>query len=354
MKNRGPGTLVVGLALFGLVILLLEKRGTSISSERALSPFRKTMFPPLMLPSDEQTAQLAVSALTMHEPVKARETQLETALPLLIPSELALSPLPKAASPPIMLPDEEETVQSAVDAVTMDEPVRARETLLEAELPLLISSELSHSLLPMTTHPTRMLPDEEQTAQPAVSASTMHEPIKARETLLEAELPLSISSELSHSPLPKTTPPPRMLPDEEQTAQPAVSASTMHEPIKAERTKPKAALPFPIPTGKTSFKALQNNQGLLTRTFDWIRTQSGRSSTKRLQVSATVSLGEKRFVAVIQVDEVEFLIGGGATNVSLLSQLDKKESFDHLLTKSMAAPQEGTAELAVEQTRKLA
>ena len=300
MKNRGPGTLVVGLALFGLVILLLEKRGTSISSERALSPFRKTMFPPLMLPSDEQTAQLAVSALTMHEPVKARETQLETALPLLIPSELALSPLPKAASPPIMLPDEEETVQSAVDAVTMDEPVRARETLLEAELPL------------------------------------------------------SISSELSHSPLPKTTPPPRMLPDEEQTAQPAVGALTMHEPVKAERTKPKAALPFPIPTGKTSFKALQNNQGLLTRTFDWIRTQSGRSSTKRLQVSATVSLGEKRFVAVIQVDEVEFLIGGGATNVSLLSQLDKKESFDHLLTKSMAAPQEGTAELAVEQTRKLA
>ena len=300
MKNRGPGTLVVGLALFGLVILLLEKRGTSISSERALSPFRKTMFPPLMLPSDEQTAQLAVSALTMHEPVKARETQLETALPLLIPSELALSPLPKAASPPIMLPDEEETVQSAVDAVTMDEPVRARETLLEAELPLLISSELSHSLLPMTTHPTRMLPDEEQTAQPAVGALTMH------------------------------------------------------EPVKAERTKPKAALPFPIPTGKTSFKALQNNQGLLTRTFDWIRTQSGRSSTKRLQVSATVSLGEKRFVAVIQVDEVEFLIGGGATNVSLLSQLDKKESFDHLLTKSMAAPQEGTAELAVEQTRKLA
>ena len=300
MKNRGPGTLVFGLALFGLVILLLEKRGTSISSERALSPFRKTMFPPLMLPSDEQTAQLAVSALTMHEPVKARETQLETALPLLIPSELALSPLPKAASPPIMLPDEEETVQSAVDAVTMDEPVRARETLLEAELPL------------------------------------------------------SISSELSHSPLPKTTPPPRMLPDEEQTAQPAVGALTMHEPVKAERTKPKAALPFPIPTGKTSFKALQNNQGLLTRTFDWIRTQSGRSSTKRLQVSATVSLGEKRFVAVIQVDEVEFLIGGGATNVSLLSQLDKKESFDHLLTKSMAAPQEGTAELAVEQTRKLA
>ena len=164
----------------------------------------------------------------------------------------------------------------------------------------------------------------------------------------------SIPSEPALSPLRNTTPPPLILPSEEHTAHPAVSALTMHEPVKPKKAKLRAALPFPTPAVGTSLKTFQNNQGLLTRMFGWIRAQSGRSSTRRLQVAATVSLGEKRFVAVIQVDEVEFLIGGGATNVSLLSQLDKKESFDHLLTKSMAAPQEGTAELAVEQTRKLA
>jgi len=39
-----------------------------------------------------------------------------------------------------------------------------------------------------------------------------------------------------------------------------------------------------------------------------------------LRVAETVSLGEKRFVALIRVEESEFLIGGGASSVSLLAQ----------------------------------
>jgi flagellar biogenesis protein FliO len=66
-----------------------------------------------------------------------------------------------------------------------------------------------------------------------------------------------------------------------------------------------------------------------------------------------VSLGEKRFVAVIQIDGLEFLVGGGATNVALLAQLDGKGSFGQMLNQSMALPQEGIAEPAGEQTRKL-
>jgi flagellar biogenesis protein FliO len=49
-----------------------------------------------------------------------------------------------------------------------------------------------------------------------------------------------------------------------------------------------------------------------------------RSNSKRLQVAETVSLGEKRFVSVIKVDGREFLIGGGATNITLLAQLGAK------------------------------
>ncbi len=42
---------------------------------------------------------------------------------------------------------------------------------------------------------------------------------------------------------------------------------------------------------------------------------------KRLRVVETVSLGEKRFAAVLHVDGAQFLIGGGANNVSLLASL---------------------------------
>lgn len=61
-----------------------------------------------------------------------------------------------------------------------------------------------------------------------------------------------------------------------------------------------------------------------------------RSKSKRLHVAESVSLGEKRFVAVIKVDGREFLIGGGATNVVLLAQLDAKTSFDGILTEEIA------------------
>ena len=45
------------------------------------------------------------------------------------------------------------------------------------------------------------------------------------------------------------------------------------------------------------------------------------STTKRLRVSETISLGEKRFVAIVAVEGREFLIGGGVAGMSLLAQL---------------------------------
>ena len=49
-----------------------------------------------------------------------------------------------------------------------------------------------------------------------------------------------------------------------------------------------------------------------------VRVQPAR---KTLRVCESVSLGDRRFVAVIQVNEQRFLIGGGTGSVSLLSQL---------------------------------
>ena len=44
-------------------------------------------------------------------------------------------------------------------------------------------------------------------------------------------------------------------------------------------------------------------------------------ATRRLRVVETVSLGDKRFISVVRVDDCEFLVGGSATGVALLGQV---------------------------------
>jgi flagellar biogenesis protein FliO len=43
---------------------------------------------------------------------------------------------------------------------------------------------------------------------------------------------------------------------------------------------------------------------------------------RKLRISDTVSLGEKRFVAILHAEGRKFLIGGSSTGVSLLTALD--------------------------------
>jgi|HubBroStandDraft_6_1064221.scaffolds.fasta_scaffold448762_1 flagellar biogenesis protein FliO len=52
---------------------------------------------------------------------------------------------------------------------------------------------------------------------------------------------------------------------------------------------------------------------------------------KRLRVCETVSLGEKRFVAVIQVDGEQFLVGGSSSSVSTLAHLEPRREFSDVL-----------------------
>jgi hypothetical protein len=62
-------------------------------------------------------------------------------------------------------------------------------------------------------------------------------------------------------------------------------------------------------------------QPLLLRAWSWLQKNNKFSATKQLRVSETISLGDKRFVSLIHVDGQKFLIGGGASGVSLLTQL---------------------------------
>jgi hypothetical protein len=102
-------------------------------------------------------------------------------------------------------------------------------------------------------------------------------------------------------------------------------------------------IPFPAFADRAASKTFQTATGLLSRAWKWIQErQVARSSTRRLKVAETVSLGEKRFVAVVEVDGLQFLLGGGATNVTLLAQLNATETFGEVLKETMNPPKKQT------------
>jgi hypothetical protein len=60
---------------------------------------------------------------------------------------------------------------------------------------------------------------------------------------------------------------------------------------------------------------------ILAHIRSWLFAKYKMSSVKRLRVTEMVPLGEKRFLAVVSVEGREFLIGGGASGVSVVTQL---------------------------------
>jgi len=60
------------------------------------------------------------------------------------------------------------------------------------------------------------------------------------------------------------------------------------------------------------------------RVSSWLRSRRVLQE-KQLRVLETVSLGEKRFVSLLQVEGSKFLIGGGSNGVALLTQLDTQK-----------------------------
>lgn len=124
------------------------------------------------------------------------------------------------------------------------------------------------------------------------------------------------------------------------------------EPARATETPLTHVLTFPIIAGEALSRTPLNGSGLLSRAWSWIRArQKAGFSNKRLRVTETVSLGEKRFVAVIQIDGLQYLIGGGATNVAMLAQLNAKGTFGDLLTATMSIPKMQIGDPTARQTR---
>jgi hypothetical protein len=93
-----------------------------------------------------------------------------------------------------------------------------------------------------------------------------------------------------------------------------------------EATRRKAARQLPPPealAALTDAKVRPLQFGILGRIFSWCRVRVGAAATNQLRLTETVSLGEKRFVAIIHVEGRKFLIGGGTGGVNLLTQLDE-------------------------------
>lgn len=86
----------------------------------------------------------------------------------------------------------------------------------------------------------------------------------------------------------------------------------------------------PIDESRSIAGAADRGQILLARiwnAFQWmLQRVTVKQARKNLKVCENVSLGEKRFVAVIQVDEERFLIGGSSSSVSLLTRLQETKS----------------------------
>jgi flagellar biogenesis protein FliO len=109
--------------------------------------------------------------------------------------------------------------------------------------------------------------------------------------------------------------------------------SNKPDPAKA------TTLSLPVLTDDPELSTLRSQTGLISRLRRWLQARRvERSGDRRLRVAETVSLGEKRFVAVVQVDGRHFLLAGGPTNIALLAQLDANEPFEDVLKKTMTVP----------------
>ncbi len=67
---------------------------------------------------------------------------------------------------------------------------------------------------------------------------------------------------------------------------------------------------------------------VLANGWNWLQQRlKTQQAKKRLRVCETVSLGEKRFIAVVQVDGEQFLVGGSSSSVSTLAHLEQPREF---------------------------
>ncbi len=56
--------------------------------------------------------------------------------------------------------------------------------------------------------------------------------------------------------------------------------------------------------------------------WHWLRGNVLHRRVRRLRISETLSLGERRFVAIVEFDGQEFLLAGSGSSLELLARVD--------------------------------
>ena len=96
------------------------------------------------------------------------------------------------------------------------------------------------------------------------------------------------------------------------------------------RARMLASLEGTAPSGQAapmlgSQRLLRSAAEMSRNVYAWLKAKREvQLRSKRLLVAETVSLGEKRFVSIVKVDGMEFLVGGSASNVCLLTELKQR------------------------------
>ncbi|HZD31229.1 MAG TPA: flagellar biosynthetic protein FliO [Candidatus Angelobacter sp.] len=71
---------------------------------------------------------------------------------------------------------------------------------------------------------------------------------------------------------------------------------------------------------------------VVQRAWQWLQARrQWQLASRRMALCETVSLGEKRFLAIVKVDSQQFLVGGAAGSVSMLAQLNGRGEFGAIL-----------------------
>jgi len=86
--------------------------------------------------------------------------------------------------------------------------------------------------------------------------------------------------------------------------------------------------------GKNIFQELGQ---LLSRTWKRFQQQRMRGASRSLRLEESVSLGQKRFVAVVKVDGQRFLIGV-SSEITMLTPLNRETKFAKALQKPASGP----------------
>ncbi len=108
------------------------------------------------------------------------------------------------------------------------------------------------------------------------------------------------------------------------------SSVTRTQAVQAHERSPEMVV-----LNRTMERLKPQASSILAQVLRWFSLKrAARAQAHRLQVIDRTVLGEKSYVAVVQVDGRRFMLGGAQSGISLLTELNPAETFAAVLDKA--------------------